>query len=202
MMNLNFLRIGVIVVSLLGLAFPAAATPLLWNLSGVTFSDGGTASGSFTFDAATGIVSSWSISVVGGTNALLPSFTYNPATSQDSPCSTTNFCFDTNTINAATQIGDTYRDFGLETFSPLTDAGGTLTNFLVIEMSCVITNISSPTNHSETCNTNDHESFSGVLTAAGGGGSVPEPASVALMGLAFAALCLSRCRNAKQAAIA
>lgn len=48
-------------LSLLGFSQPASATPLTWNLVGVTFDDGGTATGSYVFDADTGIFSAISI---------------------------------------------------------------------------------------------------------------------------------------------
>jgi hypothetical protein len=48
-------------LSVLGFSQPASATPLTWNLVGVTFDDGGTATGSFVFDATTGIFSAISI---------------------------------------------------------------------------------------------------------------------------------------------
>jgi hypothetical protein len=50
-----------IALSLLGFSQRASATPLTWNLLGVTFDDGGTATGSFVFDADTGTFSAISI---------------------------------------------------------------------------------------------------------------------------------------------
>ena len=54
---------------LLGLAVTGVnATPVTYVLSGVTFSDGGTASGSFTFDAATNTYSNINITTTAGTS--------------------------------------------------------------------------------------------------------------------------------------
>ncbi len=44
---------------------------------------GGAASGSFTYDAATGIVSEWSIAVTGGDVAVFPPFTWDSDNSSD-----------------------------------------------------------------------------------------------------------------------
>jgi hypothetical protein len=52
------------------------ATPLTWTLQNVTFSDGGTATGSFVYDASTETVVSYSISVSGGNTTVFPPFVY------------------------------------------------------------------------------------------------------------------------------
>src|SRR5258708_17612531 len=44
----------------------ASAAPVVWTLSGVTFSDGGTASGSFIFDADTNTYSSINVTTTTG----------------------------------------------------------------------------------------------------------------------------------------
>jgi hypothetical protein len=59
-------------------ALPAQATPITWNLDGVTFSDGTTASGSFTIDAAAHTWSSLNISTMSG---VLSAFTYDASNS-------------------------------------------------------------------------------------------------------------------------
>jgi hypothetical protein len=58
-------RILVYGALVVGVALPAGATPLTWNLD-VTFNDGTTASGSFNFDADTGLYSAVSISLSTG----------------------------------------------------------------------------------------------------------------------------------------
>jgi hypothetical protein len=60
------------------------AEPVTGTLSGVTFTDGGTASGSFVYDADSApnyLVSSWSISVAGGDTATFPPLTYDQSNS-------------------------------------------------------------------------------------------------------------------------
>jgi len=46
---------------------PIVAAPVLWTLSGVTFADGGTASGSFVYDATTNTYSAINVTSAGGT---------------------------------------------------------------------------------------------------------------------------------------
>jgi hypothetical protein len=58
---------------------PALADTVTWTLTGVTFADGGTASGFFTTDSTLGTLLSVDISVAGGNTTLFPAFTYNIA---------------------------------------------------------------------------------------------------------------------------
>jgi len=57
-------------------AFSAQAVPVQWTLHNVTFTDGGTASGSFVYDAATNTYSSVSITTTPGT-LVTPGATYH-----------------------------------------------------------------------------------------------------------------------------
>jgi hypothetical protein len=60
--------IAVLVLFLMaGMPPTASADAVTWNLVGVTFNDGGTASGSFVFDANTNTVSSVNITTTAGT---------------------------------------------------------------------------------------------------------------------------------------
>jgi hypothetical protein len=101
----------------------ANATPVVWNLSGVTFEDGGTASGSFTYDADTGTYSAISISTTAGT-AITIAMDYDVT---NAGCLTLDeiICF----LNVAD--GPDYTDDLGVTFAwlgtPLTNAGGTVT---------------------------------------------------------------------------
>ncbi len=58
--------LGLTILSLVSTS--AAAAPLLWTLSGITFSDGGTASGSFEFDANTNTYSNINITTTTGSS--------------------------------------------------------------------------------------------------------------------------------------
>ncbi len=55
----------------------AFAFPVTWTLNGVTFTDGGTASGYFVYDADTNTFSEGSISVAGGNTATFVPVTYS-----------------------------------------------------------------------------------------------------------------------------
>lgn len=61
------LTIALSLLILLYLTSIASADGVTWDLSGVTFSDGGTASGSFVYDAATNTVSNVDIATTAGT---------------------------------------------------------------------------------------------------------------------------------------
>lgn len=63
---MNRQRLLLFLVLLTACANVAAAVPRNWVLSGVTFADGGTASGSFTFDAATSTYSNINVTTTTG----------------------------------------------------------------------------------------------------------------------------------------
>src|SRR5258707_518596 len=67
MRQLRFGRAVAGLVLFLMAGMPAAADSVTWNLVGVTFNDGGTASGSFVFDATTNTLSSVNITTSAGT---------------------------------------------------------------------------------------------------------------------------------------
>jgi len=58
---------------MLGTAWNASAAPITWQLEGVTFDDGGLATGTFTTDS--GVLTSWDILTSGG--KVLPALTYD-----------------------------------------------------------------------------------------------------------------------------
>jgi len=97
----------------------ALADGITWNLSGVTFDDGGTASGSFVYDAATNTYSA--IDVTTSAFGLRPPVTYTSFSDVALP-SNTGFLFGPNSG------GDfTGASFLMWLFdSPLTDLGGTV----------------------------------------------------------------------------
>lgn len=97
----------------------AFAFPVTWTLSGATFSDSGTATGSFVYDADTNTLSNWSVSVAGGNTTTFPPVTYDTTTAGGyySPSNAT-------TIGVNLSIGS--RQLRMPGTSALSDAGGTL----------------------------------------------------------------------------
>ena len=101
----------------------ANATPVDWYLSGVTFADGGTASGSFTYDADTSTYSAISISTTAG-SIITTAKSYDVIKSGVG-CSTPEvFCVinSADVANCAGKTGATFAHVG----TPLTNAGGTI----------------------------------------------------------------------------
>lgn len=159
---------------------PALAVPVTWNLNNVTFTDGGTATGSFTFDDAANAVSTFSIMVAGGNTDTFPAVTYD---NSDAGA----FLF-----NAATfgfSLNDSTREIRFVTDAALTSAGGSV-------------NLTSGGLAAECYNCSPYRLYaSGTLQA----GAVPEPATWAMMLLGFAGVGFtvrSRRRNGVHALIA
>jgi hypothetical protein len=94
------------------------ATPVTWTLQGVTFSDGATASGWFTYDADAHASTAFNLSTTNGPD--LGAYTYDTATSH---------FFDNRYLpSSVSWIGKTGTPYlSLLTVTPITNAGGTLT---------------------------------------------------------------------------
>ena len=99
----------------------ASAVPVMWTLQGVTFSDGGTASGSFVYDADTNTYSSINVSTTAGTVVTTPA-TYQFLDPGFPSASGELAAF-------VTATGDLtgVRVVALVSTAPMTDAGGTVT---------------------------------------------------------------------------
>ena len=66
-----------VLLLLTALVSPVAATPVTWYLSGVTFADGGGASGSFTYESSNSRFTDWNVQAQGTTSGEWPySFTF------------------------------------------------------------------------------------------------------------------------------
>jgi hypothetical protein len=100
----------------------AFAFPVTWTLSGATFSDGGTATGSFVYDVDTGTLSNWSVSVAGGNTGTFPPITYDTTSGSSSVSgqgsTTTGVMLCISSCNS--------RELRMPSVSVLTDAGGTI----------------------------------------------------------------------------
>jgi len=108
-----------------GLPASALAAPLLWTLNGVTFSDGGTASGSFVYDATANTNSAVNITTTTGSVVTGSMYTFVCT----SPCGgALGF---SNIFLVALTVPGSGNLTGLPLlelhFPPLTNAGGTVT---------------------------------------------------------------------------
>jgi hypothetical protein len=114
----------VVLVSIVALFSASAnATPVVWYLSGVTYEDGGTASGSFTYDADTNTYSAISVSTTAG-SIITTAKSYDVIKSGVG-CNTPEvFCIinSADVANCAGKTGGTFAHSG----TPLTNAGGTI----------------------------------------------------------------------------
>ncbi|QLE55738.1 hypothetical protein [Nostoc sp. TCL26-01] len=105
----------------------AFAASLTWTLQNVTFSDGGTATGTFDYDATTGVYTNWNISVSGGDTPNLTAFTYNPTSSNPSYSpSIPSLELSSNELSDFDTNGSRQRQLRLPFLTLLTDAGGTI----------------------------------------------------------------------------
>ncbi len=138
MMYVRTVRPFTLLLALLASASAGAAT-VTWTLDNVTFGDGGTATGSFVYDASTNIYSSISI-VTSASPSWIPTTSYGVVDVAPSITNAGQVAF----INTASAGALPDRSFAyrllLKFSSPLTDAGGTasLINFPPsAEMFCV-----------------------------------------------------------------
>ena len=96
----------------------AHAVPVVWSVDGLTRADGGTVSGSFTYDADTGTYSAVNVTTTQGTSTLLPGETYAGFIS---------IFHATGLILQRTQRPDVFGQNNIFlSFPALTNAGGTL----------------------------------------------------------------------------
>jgi hypothetical protein len=171
------------VLILISLSLTASAGPLLWTLEGVTFAGGGTASGSFDYNADTNLFSNVDITTTtgGGVTGATYLFTCGqdvPACTGVTPNSTEALFLTTNAANQSglTAIGFFFTGIGGAPPQGLTDLGGTIdisnSSFsvgAVQEALCVDSACSQPTSPSRV------DDAGTVAT--------PEPSSALLVGI-------------------
>lgn len=177
----NTLRAALGAVLLSGAAL-AGATPLTWQLSGVAFDDGTTATGTLTYDAATDMLLSYSIAVQGG---ALPAFTYTAASAANS-CARVAGGNDPRT-------GCNTNDRANEIFLGASDGSQFLSLYLASALGAGGGNVALVTS-------GNYQSYeidpaydfravtAGSLASVQAAADVPEPASIALLGIAAAGM--------------
>jgi len=146
----------------------ASAAPVTWTLQGVTFNDGGTASGSFSYDAVAGTYSSINITTTAGT--AFSGATYLAVDPGNSSTSTVlRVVPNAGSANAGTAV------LALFFSSALTSAGGTVALSTGLDEG--------------TCNTTGCTSAMGLRSLTGGSVSTvppsatPIPSSLSLLGV-------------------
>ncbi len=150
----------------------ALASPVTWDLSPVTLSDGGMASGSFTYDAATNTFSGIDITTTTGSLRAGGVYTFPSSVGN---ASTPDFL----NLDLPVDVGVTER---LDIFlsAAMTNAGGAISGNLE-EFTCIAAGCSFTTGTEPGLNLRDGNA---VITA----NVVPEPSTVPLAGLALLAL--------------
>ena len=160
---------GLVAAVLLGSA-PAQASPVLWTLSDVTFNDGGTAFGSFVYDADLNLFSDIVVTTTDG--SIRTGVSYGiPGVGNAS-------LFDT-LDSLPVVVGVTPRLL-LSLTSPMTNLGGTIAigGPFTLEVTCASANCG--------VGSNERLVVTGSITA------VPEPASMILLGIGAASIVLRR----------
>jgi len=156
-------------------AAPAWAGPLVWTLDNVHFDDGAIATGTFTFDADTTVISAWSITVSGGT-AGLATFTYTKDGTQNALAFTPGAVpFESLVFTDSSDPLSTNRYMKLTTVTPLSDSGGVIALVTgAFSVDC------------DNCGTYHNVDGGSVVTL--GEAATPEPATWALTILGFGAI--------------
>jgi hypothetical protein len=126
-MRRSFTPLTLIIATLA--AGAAHAVPVVWTLQNISFVDGATASGSFTYDAATQTYTAWNITTTPTVDSSAIGFTYLPGasyTTNNYTNASTSYYLNASSFGVRNLPGPGTLQFGLVFATPLTDAGGTV----------------------------------------------------------------------------
>ena len=126
-----FLRFAIKVLCIAALSAPTTfAGPILWNLAGVAFDDGGTASGSFVYNADTNTFSS--IHIITTSGSAFPGATYLNVALNFAASATSLGVIPNAGLPDLTGSPLFYMQFG----TPLSNAGGNVSLPIVVDGTC------------------------------------------------------------------
>lgn len=180
---MSLIKIAVATLSILLFCSSARAIPVEWTLAGVTFDDGGTASGSFTFNAASNSILDFNINVSGGNTGIHPALVFQPSAGTGFVLPNSN-PLDTLFFNHNVSG----RQFRITPLAALTDAGG----LVQIDLATAFGGSGS----ADTFNFSPARLINaGSLT--GAAISISEPGSLGLVAIAIVGIGLARRKSAR-----